>query len=207
MVSENVFMYRPKHTGGFEVMGIEQVKAKFDIQSTQQVIDMLGLMGMLPIIFPDVPASEKTAQKLISEFGSIENLLEHTDKLKGALKTKVENNREMIIFSKFLATIKIDVPIKLDMKALVREEPNEEELRKIFEELEFRTLIDRVLKKSSSPSPSSVAPDLFHQARFLLKITVRFKAICLKNLRPTGRKIPKFKSRAFRSHQCRLPTH
>lgn len=82
------------------------------------------------------------------------------------MKTKVENNREMIIFSKFLATIKIDVPIKLDMKALVREEPNEEELRKIFEELEFRTLIDRVLKKSSSPSPSSVAPDLFHQARF-----------------------------------------
>ena len=162
LVSENVFMYRPKHTGGFEVMGIEQVKAKFDIQSTQQVIDMLGLMGDASDNIPGCPGvGEKTAQKLISEFGSIENLLEHTDKLKGALKTKVENNREMIIFSKFLATIKIDVPIKLDMKALVREEPNEEELRKIFEELEFRTLIDRVLKKSSSPSPSSVAPDLF----------------------------------------------
>ena len=143
-------------------MGIEQVKAKFDIQSTQQVIDMLGLMGDASDNIPGCPGvGEKTAQKLISEFGSIENLLEHTDKLKGALKTKVENNREMIIFSKFLATIKIDVPIKLDMKALVREEPNEEELRKIFEELEFRTLIDRVLKKSSSPSPSSVAPDLF----------------------------------------------
>ena len=162
LVSENVFMYRPKHTGGFEVMGIEQVKAKFDIQSTQQVIDMLGLMGDASDNIPGCPGvGEKTAQKLISEFGSIENLLEHTDKLKGALKTKVENNREMIIFSKFLATIKIDVPIKLDMKALVREEPNEEELRKIFEELEFRTLIDRVLKKSSSPSPSSVVPDLF----------------------------------------------
>ena len=97
----------------------------------------------------------------------------------------------MIIFSKFLATIKIDVPIKLDMKALVREEPNEEELRKIFEELEFRTLIDRVLKKSSSPPLLPLLPIFFHQARFLLKITVRFKAICLKNLRPTGRKIPK----------------
>ena len=101
-------------------MGIEQVKAKFDIQSTQQVIDMLGLMGDASDNIPGCPGvGEKTAQKLISEFGSIENLLEHTDKLKGALKTKVENNREMIIFSKFLATIKIDVPIKLDMKALV----------------------------------------------------------------------------------------
>ena len=162
LVSENVFMYRPKHTGGFEVMGIEQVKAKFDIQSTQQVIDMLGLMGDASDNIPGCPGvGEKTAQKLISEFGSIENLLEHTDQLKGALKTKVENNREMITFSKFLATIKIDVPIKLDMKALVREEPNEEELRKIFEEMEFRTLIDRVLKKSNAPSPSSAAPDLF----------------------------------------------
>ena len=162
LVSENVFMYRPKHTGGFEVMGIEQVKAKFDIQSTQQVIDMLGLMGDASDNIPGCPGvGEKTAQKLISEFGSIENLLEHTDQLKGALKTKVENNREMITFSKFLATIKIDVPIKLDMKALVREEPDEEELRKIFEEMEFRTLIDRVLKKSNAPSPSSAAPDLF----------------------------------------------
>lgn len=162
LVSENVFMYRPKHTGGFEIMGIEQVKAKFDIQSTQQVIDMLGLMGDASDNIPGCPGvGEKTAQKLISEFGSIENLLEHTDQLKGALKTKVENNREMITFSKFLATIKIDVPIKLDMKALVREKPNEEELRKIFEEMEFRTLIDRVLKKSNAPSPSSAAPDLF----------------------------------------------
>lgn len=91
----------------------------------------------------------------MAEFGSIENLLAHTDRLKGALKTKVEANREMIAFSKFLATIKVDVPIKLDMNTLVREEPNEEELRKIFEELEFRTLIDRVLKKTVSPLPSS----------------------------------------------------
>ena len=93
---------------------------------------------------------EKTAQKLVSEFGSIENLLEHTDQLKGALKTKVETNREMITFSKFLATIKIDVPIQLEMDALVREEADENSLRSIFEELEFRTLIDRVLKKDIS---------------------------------------------------------
>ena len=165
LVSDKTFMYRPKHSGGFEVMGVEEIKAKFDIQSTSQVIDMLGLMGDSADNIPGCPGvGEKTAQKLIAEFGSIENLLEHTDQLKGALKTKVETNREMITFSKFLATIKIDVPIELDMNALVREEPNEEELRKIFEELEFRTLIDRVLKKpnaSSSSSPSSTPPDIF----------------------------------------------
>ena len=163
LVSDNVFMYRPKHSGGFEVMGIKEIKAKFDIQSTEQVIDMLGLMGDSSDNIPGCPGvGEKTAQKLVAEFGSIENLLAHTDQLKGALKTKVEANREMITFSKFLATIKVDVPIKLDMNTLVREEPNEEELRKIFEELEFRTLINRVLTKTDTPLPSSsnsAAPD------------------------------------------------
>lgn len=163
LVSDNVFMYRPKHSGGFEIMGIEEIKAKFDIQSTEQVIDMLGLMGDSSDNIPGCPGvGEKTAQKLVAEFGSIENLLAHTDQLKGALKTKVEANREMITFSKFLATIKVDVPIKLDMSTLVREEPDEEELRKIFEELEFRTLINRVLKKADTPLPSSsgsAAPD------------------------------------------------
>ncbi len=163
LVSNNVFMYRPKHSGGFEIMGIEEIKAKFDIQSTEQVIDMLGLMGDSSDNIPGCPGvGEKTAQKLVAEFGSIENLLAHTDQLKGALKTKVEANREMITFSKFLATIKVDVPIKLDMSTLVREEPDEEELRKIFEELEFRTLINRVLKKADTPLPSSsgsAAPD------------------------------------------------
>jgi DNA-directed DNA polymerase len=163
LVSDNVFMYRPKHSGGFEVMGIEEIKAKFDIRSTEQVIDMLGLMGDSSDNIPGCPGvGEKTAQKLVAEFGSIENLLAHTDQLKGALKTKVEANREMITFSKFLATIKVDVPIKLDMNTLIREEPNEEELRKIFEELEFRTLINRVLKKTDTPLPSSsnsAAPD------------------------------------------------
>ncbi len=169
LVSDRVFMYRPKHTGGFEVMGVEEVKAKFDIQSTAQVIDMLGLMGDASDNIPGCPGvGEKTAQKLVTQFGSIENLLAHTDELKGALKAKVEANREQITFSKFLATIKTDVPIELDMQALVREEPDEEALRKIFEELEFRTLIDRVLKKPS-PSPTPPATDpyagtLFAQA-------------------------------------------
>lgn len=104
----------------------------------------------------------KTAQKLIAEFGSIENLLEHTDQLKGALKTKVETNREMIIFSKFLATIKVDVPIRLDMNSLVREQADEDTLRKIFEELEFRIMMERIFKKESSPA-SPIAGTLFNQ--------------------------------------------
>lgn len=197
LVSENIFMYRPKHSGGFEVMGIEEIKAKFDIQSTEQVIDMLGLMGDSSDNIPGCPGvGEKTAQKLVAEFGSIENLLAHTDRLKGALKTKVEANREMIAFSKFLATIKVDVPIKLDMNTLVREEPNEEELRKIFEELEFRTLIDRVLKKIVSPLPSSsssASPDPYAELCLpnpptaqLPETTLRFKANLFANFADNG---------------------
>lgn len=156
LVGENVFLYRPKHTGGFEVMGIEEVKAKFSIQSPVQVIDMLGLMGDSSDNIPGCPGvGEKTAQKLVTQYGSIENLLSHSDELKGALKTKVETNHDMITFSKFLATIKIDVPIALNMDELKREEPNEEELRKIFEEMEFRTLIDRVLNREKKPTPTS----------------------------------------------------
>lgn len=164
LVSENVFMYRPKYGDKeFEVMGVNEIKAKFDIDSPSQVIDMLGLMGDTADNIPGCPGvGEKTAQKLIAQFGSIENLLANTDQLKGAIKTKVENNREQITFSKFLATIKTDVPISLDMEALKREQPDEEELRKIFEELEFRTL-DRILKtekKTAAPS-APVQSDLF----------------------------------------------
>lgn len=164
LVTDHVFMYRPKYGDKeLEVMGVEQVKAKFDIQSPAQVIDMLGLMGDSSDNIPGCPGvGEKTAQKLIAEFGSIENLLEHTDQLKGALKTKVETNREMIIFSKFLATIKVDVPIRLDMNSLVREQADEDTLRKIFEELEFRTLMERIFKKESSPA-SPIAGTLFNQ--------------------------------------------
>ena len=154
LVSENVFMYRPKYGDKeFDIMGIEEVKAKFNIESTSQVIDMLGLMGDSSDNIPGCPGvGEKTAQKLISEFGSIENLLEHTDRLKGAIKTKVESNVEKIKFSKFLATIKTDVPIELDMDSLKRETPDEEKLRSIFEELEFRTLLERVFKSDKKPA-------------------------------------------------------
>ena len=154
LVNENVFMYRPKYGDKeFDIMGIEEVKAKFNIESTSQVIDMLGLMGDSSDNIPGCPGvGEKTAQKLISEFGSIENLLEHTDQLKGAIKTKVESNVEKIKFSKFLATIKTDVPIELDMDSLKRETPDEEKLRSIFEELEFRTLLERVFKSDKKPA-------------------------------------------------------
>jgi DNA polymerase-1 len=151
LVGDHVFMYRPKHTGGFETMGVEEVKAKFDIASPLQVIDMLGLMGDTADNIPGCPGvGEKTAQKLVMQFGSIEGLLEHTDELKGALKTKVETNREQILFSKFLATIKTDVPITLDMDLLERKQPDEAALRRILEDLEFRNLIDRILGRNSA---------------------------------------------------------
>ena len=165
LVGENVFMYRPKYGDKeFEVMGVEEVKAKFNIESPLQVIDMLGLMGDSSDNIPGCPGvGEKTAQKLIAQFGSIENLLSHSNELKGALKTKVETNKEMIAFSKFLATIKTDVPIELNMDELKREAPDEEALRKIFEDMEFRTLMERVLgrdKKMVSPEfPSPTKGD------------------------------------------------
>lgn len=166
LVTDNVFMYRPKYGDKeFEVMGVEEIKAKFDIQSPAQVIDMLGLMGDSADNIPGCPGvGEKTAQKLVAQFGSIENLLAHTDELKGAIKTKVESNKDKIEFSKFLATIKVDVPITLNMEELSRKEPDEDELRRLFEELEFRTLIDRVLKTNktvASPTPQVSQPDLF----------------------------------------------
>ena len=156
LVGDNVFMYRPKYGDKeFEVMGIEQVKAKFDIESPLQVIDMLGLMGDSSDNIPGCPGvGEKTAQKLIAQFGSIENLLANTDQLKGALKTKVETNKELITFSKFLATIKTDVPIELNLHELKCETPDEEALRKIFEEMEFRTLTERVFNREKTTSPA-----------------------------------------------------
>ncbi|MCD8032482.1 MAG: DNA polymerase I [Bacteroides sp.] len=155
LVGEHIFIYRPKYGDKeYEVMGVKEVNAKYNIDNPCQVIDILGLMGDTSDNIPGCPGvGEKTAQKLISEFGSVENLLERTHELKGALKTKIESNKEGILFSKFLATIKTDVPIGLDMPALIREERDEEALRKIFTELEFRTLMDRILKRDSS-SPS-----------------------------------------------------
>ena len=164
LVSEHVFMYRPKYGDkDFDIMGVDEVKEKFNIESPAQVIDMLGLMGDTADNIPGCPGvGEKTAQKLIAQFGSIENLLAHTNELKGAIKKKVEENEEQIRFSKFLATIKTDVPVELDMETLKRREPDEKELRRIFEQLEFRTLIERVLNGEKKSAPATPAqPDLF----------------------------------------------
>ena len=157
LVGENVFMYRPRHNDkAFEVMGVEEVKNKYAIQSPLQVIDLLGLMGDASDNIPGCPGvGEKTAQKLIAQFGNIENLLAHTDQLKGALRTKVEENRKQIEFSRFLATIKTDVPLPHDMDAPKRESPDEEELRKIFQELEFRTLLERIFKEKPKETPAA----------------------------------------------------
>lgn len=164
LVKNNVFMYRPKYGDKeFEILDIEGVKRKFNIEDPLQVIDMLGLMGDASDNIPGCPGiGEKTAQKILQEFGSIENLLMNTNKLKGSLKTKVETNKDLITFSKFLATIKIDVPITLDMEQLKKEEPDETSLRKIFEELEFRSLADRIFKNIiTSPKIEKKEPTLF----------------------------------------------
>ena len=150
LVRDNVYMYRPKFgNAGYDLMGVEEVKQKYELSTPLQVIDLLGLMGDASDNIPGCPGvGEKTAIKLIKEFGSIDNLVANTEQLKGAMKKKVEENKEKILFSKFLATIKTDVPMELNLDDLKIQEPNEEELRKIFEELEFKTLIDRVLKKT-----------------------------------------------------------
>jgi len=156
LVSDHIFMYRPKHTGGFEIMGPTEVKAKYDLDSHEQVIDLLGLMGDASDNIPGCPGvGEKTAVKLLKEFGSIDVLLRRTDELKGALKTKIEANKEQIVFSRFLATIKIDVPIDFDEKSLEIESRNEPELRALFDELEFRTMSAKV---GTNPF-SSLPPD------------------------------------------------
>ena len=163
LFTENVKMFRPKHTGGYEIMGIEEVKKKFGIENTDQVIDFLGLMGDASDNIPGCPGvGEKTAQKIIGEFGSIENLLNSTEQLKGALKKKVEENKELISLSRVLATIRKDVPITLDMENLKIAKPNEEELRKLFEELEFSKLLNKVLGvKPKAVEKGPIQGDLF----------------------------------------------
>lgn len=148
LVRENVFMYRPRHGGGYEILGTKEIAEKYGIQSHEQVIDLLALMGDSADNFPGCPGvGEKTAAKLINEFGSVDNLLANTDKLKGKMKEKVEGAVEDIKMSKFLATIRTDVPLDLDLEKLKLEKPNEEKLTKIFEELEFKTLANKILNK------------------------------------------------------------
>jgi len=156
LVSERIFMYRPKHTGGYETLGIEEIKEKYQLDSHEQVIDLLGLMGDSSDNIPGCPGvGEKTAVKLLQEFGSIDNLLAHTEQLKGALKTKVEENKDLIAFSKFLATIRTDVPVELHESELILSEPDENQLRTLYEELEFRTFIAKMQASQASSKPET----------------------------------------------------
>ena len=163
LVKPNVFMFRPRHDGGYETLGVEEIKQKYGLTTPLQVIDLLGLMGDSADNIPGCPGvGEKTAVKLIQEFGSIENLLKNTEYLKGALKKKITENKEKINFSKFLATIKTDVPIAVNLDELKIDEPDIVNLEKIFEELEFKTFSDRILKKSKEkPKIQNIQLDIF----------------------------------------------
>lgn len=154
LTSDHIFMYKPKFAGtGFDTLDAKAIMEKYELSSPGQMIDLLGLMGDASDNIPGCPGvGPKTAQKLLEEYGTIENLLEHTTDLKGTLKLRLEENKEQIIFSKFLATIKTDVPIEFNKNEFKRQEINAEKLSALFEELEFRTLINRVLKKDGTPA-------------------------------------------------------
>lgn len=165
LVDQHIFMYRPKFGGDYEVLGVPEILEKYQISSTEQVIDILGLMGDTADNIPGCPGiGEITAQKLLKTFGSIENLLAHTDQLKGAQKKKIEGAVEQIKFSKFLATIKTDVPITFDAEACKQKEPDKETLVQLFTDLEFRNFIQRLNGETKTESKSSATPlqfDLF----------------------------------------------
>lgn len=164
LVGENIYMRRPGHNaGGMERLGIAEVCDKYGISSTSQVIDLLGLMGDSADNVPGCPGvGEKTAAKLVTQFGGIDGLLAHTDQLKGAIKKKVEENVDKIRLSQHLVTIKTDVPIDLDLDALRYAEPNETALREIYQSLEFRNFIKRLDEKSGKLTSNTVfQPDLF----------------------------------------------
>ena len=163
LVTENVSIYRPRHGGGYEVLNPEGVCNKYGIDSPTLVIDLLALMGDAADNFPGCPGvGEKTAVKLIEQFGSVENLLEHTADIKGKLREKVEGAVDDIRMSKFLATIRTDVPVELNLEELRLTAPDEEQLRKLFAELEFRTLADKFLNKPKEVQKKvENQPDLF----------------------------------------------
>lgn len=161
LVRDNVLMFKPQHgSNDFDILGPKEICEKYGLQNPLQVIDMLGLMGDSADNIPGCPGvGPKTAIQLIQQFGSVENLLEHTDELKGALKNKVADNAEGIKTSKWLATIKTDVPVELDLESLKAEPANELRLTALFNELEFRGLLNR--RNTIPTAEERKAPDLF----------------------------------------------
>ncbi|MCQ2210389.1 MAG: DNA polymerase I [Paludibacteraceae bacterium] len=159
LVTDHIFMYRPRHGVGYDTMGVEEVKEKWSVSSTNQIIDLLGLMGDSSDNIPGCPGvGEKTAIKLLQDFESIENLLSSTDQLKGALKTKIETNVENIKLSQFLATIRLDVPYEFHEEDLILKSPSLEKLIPIFKELEFKSLLSKYdsVKIKSQPTQLSL---------------------------------------------------
>ena len=155
LIRENVYMYRPRHGGGYDVVGMNEVEDRYGIPTPAQVIDLLALMGDSADNFPGCPGvGEKTAAKLINQFGSIDNMLEHTDQIKGKLREKVEAAVDDIKMSKFLATIRTDVPINMEWDELKIEQPDEDKLREIFTELEFKTLLNKFVKGNQKAQKS-----------------------------------------------------
>lgn len=163
LVSENIFMYKPARMGNaVEVWGVKEVCEKFEIDDPLQVIDILGMWGDAVDNIPGIPGvGEKTAKKLVQQYGSMEGLYEHTDELKGKLKEKVEDNKEQAFMSKRLATIITDAPVDFDEEQLRRKDPNEEKIHELFSELEFRTLAKRVLSKEIKSTAPNQQMDLF----------------------------------------------
>lgn len=163
LVRDNVFIFRPRHGGGYETMGPKEVCEKYELDSPTQVIDLLALMGDSADNFPGCPGvGPKTATKLIAEFGSIDSILENSAKIKGKLREKVEGAVDDIRMSKFLATIRTDVPIDLNLDALKIQEPDTARLTEIFTELEFKSLLDKFVKKPQQPQKTvNLQLDLF----------------------------------------------
>lgn len=163
LVRDNVYQFRPRHGGGYETMGPNEIIQKYGISSTQQVIDLLALMGDSADNFPGCPGvGEKTAVKLINEYGTIDRLLEHTEQIKGKLREKVENAVDDIRMSKFLATIRTDVPVELNMDDLKLVSPDNEKLAALFSDLEMKSFADRVLNKAEKKQKTdNLQLDLF----------------------------------------------
>ncbi len=156
LIRKNVYMFRPRHGGGYDKIGEKEIMEKYGISSATQVIDLLALMGDSSDNYPGCPGvGEKTAAKIINEFGSTEEILAHTDQLKGKMREKIEGAVEDIKMAKYLATIRTDVPIALDLNQLKVTPPDETELRRIFTELEFKQLTDRFLNKPKKTQTSA----------------------------------------------------
>lgn len=165
LIAPNVFMFKPRHGGGYDKIGESEIKEKYGIDSAHKVIDLLALMGDSADNYPGCPGvGEKTAVKLINEFGSCEELLAHADRLKEKMREKVENAKDDIKMSKFLATIRTDVPIDLNLDELKMTEPDEKQLSEIFAQLEFKRLAEKFLHKAENAKKNAPKqPSLFDE--------------------------------------------